>query len=215
MSYNWIPRGLLWFAASSLLSAGIALGQMQGPPTQGPPNSASPGIGQRPGMDESRPSTETESFSQQQMDQKFVHDALQGGMAEVALGKLAAEKGSNDDVKKFGQRMVDDHTRLGEQMKPVAQQIGVKIPTTLAKQDNELLTKLQGLSGSDFDAAYLQAMVKDHKKDYAEFQRESESAVIPAVKDAAQKGAPVIKSHLDEVQQLAKSNAASSGVTRK
>ena len=82
--------------------------------------------------------------SQQQMDKKFVQGALQGGMAEVALGKLALEKSSNEDVKKFAQRMVDDHTKLGDDMKPVAEQLGVPMPTGLSKKDQALRSQATG-----------------------------------------------------------------------
>ena len=61
------------------------------------------------------------------MDKMFVKKALQGGMAEVHLGQLTLQKSNNDQVKQFAQRMIDDHTKLGEQMKPVAQQLGVPI----------------------------------------------------------------------------------------
>ena len=216
MRHNRILRGLLWVAAVSLVPTAIGLAQMQGPPSGG-----TTGLGQRPDVnsadptrahDETRPSQDVGSISQEQMDKEFVHGALQGGMAEVALGKLALEKSSNEDVKKFAQRMVEDHTKLGEAMKPVAHQIGVKIPDNLSKKDQSLQTKLQSLSGSEFDKAYLQAMLKDHKKDYAEFQHAAQSASIAAVKDAAQKGEPVIKFHLDHVQQLAKSMMTSEGM---
>ena len=41
-------------------------------------------------------------------------------MAEVELGKLATQKASSEDVKKFGQRMVDDHTKANDQLKQIA-----------------------------------------------------------------------------------------------
>jgi putative membrane protein len=47
-------------------------------------------------------------------DRKFVMDAAHGNMAEVELGKLAVERGTNDAVKQFGQRMVDDHGKASE-----------------------------------------------------------------------------------------------------
>jgi Domain of unknown function (DUF4142) len=41
-----------------------------------------------------------------------IHEGCRsGGHAEVALGQLAVEKASSNDVKKFGQRMVDDHSK--------------------------------------------------------------------------------------------------------
>jgi putative membrane protein len=68
-------------------------------------------------------------------DKKFVRDAAQGGMAEVELGKLATEKASSDDVKKFGQRMVDDHTKAADQLKQVASSEGIQLPQGLSAKD--------------------------------------------------------------------------------
>ena len=62
------------------------------------------------------------------VDRMFVKKALQGGMAEVQLGQLTLQKSNNDQVKQFAQHMIDDHTKLNDQMKPVAQQVGVAVP---------------------------------------------------------------------------------------
>jgi len=215
MSSMGISRSLLTLAGVSLLCGG-ALAQMGGPgASQSTPNMPKP-LPTR-GIDDTLPTempgAAVPPISQQQMDKKFVQGALQGGMAEVALGKLALEKSSNEDVKKFAQRMVDDHTRLGEEMKLVAEQLGVAMPEGLSKKDQALQAKLQGLSGAQFDKAYVKAMVKDHQKDLQEFQHEAQSAATPEVKEAAQKGAPIIQSHLEQIQQIAKSNASVASVS--
>jgi putative membrane protein len=106
-------------------------------------------------------------------DKKFVKEAMQGGMAEVELGQLATQKAQSSDVKQFGQKMVDDHTKLNDQMKPVASQLGITPPASLDMKHKAVSTKLNKLSGDEFDKAYIKAMVKDHQKDVAEFQKEA------------------------------------------
>lgn len=138
------------------------------------------------------------------MDKAFVAKALQGGLTEVQLGQLTLQKSQNQQVKEFAQKMVDDHTRLGEQMKPVAQQLGVKVPDEPSKKDRQLIEKMQSLSGSAYDQAYLKDMVKDHKQDLSEFQAEASNGQDPNVKDAAAQGSKVIAQHLQMAQQLAK-----------
>ncbi len=138
------------------------------------------------------------------MDRMFVRNALQGGMAEVQLGQLTLQKSNNDQVKQFAQRMIDDHTKLGEQMKPVAQQIGVSEPNSISKKDKTTIAKLQSLSGPAYDQAYIKDMVKDHKKDLSDFQTEASSGQDQTVKDAANQGSKVIAQHLQMIQQLAK-----------
>ncbi|HEY3705045.1 MAG TPA: DUF4142 domain-containing protein [Terracidiphilus sp.] len=144
-------------------------------------------------------------------DQKFVKNAMEGGMAEVKLGQMAAQKASSPDVKQFGQKMVDDHTRLNQQITPIATQMGLTPPAELPAKDKALQSKLEGLSGDAFDKAYMSAMLKDHKKDLAEFQKEASSGKNPQVKDAAQQGAQVIQQHLQMAQDIAQKVRAGSG----
>ena len=136
-------------------------------------------------------------------DKHFVREALMGGMAEVQLGQLASQQGSSDDVKQFGQKMVEDHTKLGDQMKGVAGQIGVTPPTGLSAQDQTLKARLQGLSGTEFDTAYIRAMVMDHETDLKAFQGEAANGSSQAVKDAASQGATVVSHHLEMIKQIA------------
>jgi putative membrane protein len=144
--------------------------------------------------------------SQSMADQAFVKKALEGGVAEIQLGQLAQQKSQSDDVKQFGQKMVEDHTQLSEQMKPIAQQLGVKDPKGPSKKDKQLMAKLEGLSGPQFDEAYIQAMVKDHKEDLKDFRNEAQSAQNQNVKQAAQQGAGVISHHLEMIEQIAQSH---------
>jgi putative membrane protein len=138
------------------------------------------------------------------MDKMFVQKALQGGMAEVQLGQLTLQKSNNDQVKQFAQHMIDDHTKMGDQMKPVAQQIGVAVPTQVSKKDKQIMAKMQGLSGAAYDQAYIKDMVKDHKQDLSEFQTEAASGQDQTVKDAANQGSQIISQHLQMAQQMAK-----------
>jgi putative membrane protein len=108
--------------------------------------------------------------------------------------------------------MVQDHTQLGDQMKPIAQQLGVKEPKGPSKKDKELIAKLETLSGPQFDEAYIQAMVKDHKQDLKDFKDAAQTAQNPNVKQAAQQGAGVISQHLQMIQQIAQNhNVATDG----
>jgi putative membrane protein len=137
-------------------------------------------------------------------DMEFVKKALQGSMAEVKTAQLALQKSSNDQVKQFAQRMISDHSKLIEQMKPVAAQIGVKVPNGPDKKETMMYDKLQALSGSDFDQAYVKAMVKDHKMDDQDFKAEITMGQSAAVKEAASKGDVVVESHLQQIEGIAK-----------
>lgn len=137
-------------------------------------------------------------------DKKFLTMAMEGDMAEIQLGRLALQKSSNPDVKQFAQRMIDDHTKLDEQVKPIAQQLGVTPPAALSAKASALLTKLQAANGTDFDKQYAKAMVSDHREDDSEFKKEETSGKNQSVKDAATQGEPTIAEHLQLAEALEK-----------
>jgi len=124
-------------------------------------------------------------------------------MAEVQLGQLATQKAQSDDVKKFGQRMVDDHSKANDQLKSIASQKGITVPSGLDAKDEALKDKLANMSGAQFDHAYMQAMVKDHKEDIAEFQKEASSGRDPDVKGFASQTLPTLQDHLKMAEQTA------------
>jgi putative membrane protein len=139
------------------------------------------------------------------MDKAFVKKALEGSMAEVQMGQLALQKSSDDQVKQFAQRMVDDHGKMVDQMKPVAEQMGVKVPDAPSKGHMKNMEKMKALSGEDFDKAYIKDMVKDHKKDSSEFKQEAQSTQNPQLKELVTQGSQTIDSHLQQIQQIAQS----------
>jgi putative membrane protein len=134
----------------------------------------------------------------------FLRKAAEGGMAEVKFGKLAAEKASSEDVKAFGQKMVDDHTVLNSEMASIADSMGVRLPKTINKEDQAEYDKLSGLSGSDFDTEYLTAMVKDHHQDLREFRMEVNDTQDPTLKETVERGEQVIREHTIMVDKLAR-----------
>jgi putative membrane protein len=129
-------------------------------------------------------------------DDTFVTKAAKGGMAEVELGKMAAEKASSDAVKKFGQRMADDHGKANDELKTLAQSKNITLPTAMGPQEKALHDRLMKLSGPAFDQAYMKAMVSDHVKDVNEFRMESKSGKDPDVKAWAAKTLPTLEEHL-------------------
>jgi putative membrane protein len=100
--------------------------------------------------------------------------------------------------------MVDDHTMLDNEMAPIADSMGVRVPKTINKEDQAEYDKLNGLSGSEFDTEYLTQMVKAHRKDLREFRMEAANAQDQTLKDAVEKGEKIIHEHLTMVDKLAR-----------
>jgi putative membrane protein len=141
-------------------------------------------------------------------DRKFMEKAAQGGMSEVQLGKLAADKAASDDVKKFGQKMVDDHGKANDQLKQLATSKGVNLPTELDRSTQREMDKLQKLSGADFDREYMKHMVSDHKKDVSEFKSEANKAKDADLKQFASSTLPTLEQHLTLAQAAEKAAKA-------
>ena len=200
-------------AGAAILSIPCAIAQM--PPGGGqqtsPSQQTTPGTqpGMQPGaspMDQATSSNQDPNGPAAMMDKAFVHQALQGGMAQVQLGQLALQKSSNPDVKLFAQKMVADHTKLGDAMKQVAQQMNVKPPDSLSGKDKSTIAKLNALNGDAFDRAYIKDMVKDHKQDEKDFKQEAENTSNPTLKNLVSQGGQMIDQHLQMIEQIAQKN---------
>jgi putative membrane protein len=149
-------------------------------------------------------------------DKTFINKAAEGGLAEVQLGQLAKDKAQDQKVKDFGQRMVDDHTKANDQLKSLAKQKGVTLPTDMSAKDKTEQDRLSKLSGAQFDKAYMKYMVQDHTQDVSEFQKEARSAKDSDVKSFASSTLPTLQDHLKMAKSInptgasAKSSSGSS-----
>jgi putative membrane protein len=198
---------LILFGAATVLFPATLLAQdsMASSATQ----SNQPGQQQPSSTSMQDSSNNASEVSQAMKDKMFLRKAAEGGMAEVKFGELAVEKGGSDDVKAFGKKMVEDHTMLNNEMAPIADSMGVRVPKMINKDDQAEYDKLSGVSGSDFDTEYLTAMVKAHRKDLREFRMEVPNAQDPALRAAVEKGEKMIHEHLTMVDKLARDKGVS------
>jgi putative membrane protein len=188
--------------AAALLTASSAVAQSQNtgatqpqtptqqmPPGQGPDSTMSPGTGNAP---------------QKADDTKFVKNAALGGLTEVELGKLAAQKASDPKVKEFAQTMVDDHTKANENLKQIASKSKIQVPDSLDSKHQSRIDKMSKLSGEEFDKAYVKDQLKDHQTDVREFTDEAQNGNDPNVKGFASSTLPTLQHHLEMVKDLNK-----------
>lgn len=148
-------------------------------------------------------------------DQKIIKDLAMANMAEVEAGRLAQTKSQNEQVKKFAQQMVDDHTKALDDVKQLAQARGVTLPTELGFLQKRQANKLATLSGEAFDRAYLdKAGVAEHKKTHDMLQRAQNRAKDPDVKALVARTLPVVDQHMTAVQELHKNTARGSSTTQ-
>jgi putative membrane protein len=137
-------------------------------------------------------------------DLAFALDAARLGMAEIKLGKLAADSGSSQAVKTFGTRMVAEQTKAGDKLKEAAALEHITLPADLAARDQATYDRLSKLSGADFDRAYAQDMVKDHQQDLQVFDREAKRGKDAAIRGFASETVPMIQQHLEQAKEMLK-----------
>jgi len=157
----------------------------------------------------------TAASSLKTQDKNFLMEAAQGGMVEVELGKLAVQKGSSDTVKQFGQKMVDDHSKVNSDLTQIASTKGLTVPSDLDAKHQATITKLSNLSGAAFDRAYAKEMLNDHTKDVAAFERANKSSADPDVKAFVEKTLPTLQEHLSLAKTLNSSMTPSPAKTSK
>jgi putative membrane protein len=176
-------------------------GGMRSTPSTSPGQTAP---GQTPGVNGPTSQNATDTMAKVD-DKKFAKDAALGGMAEVELGKLAAQKASRDDIKQFGQKIVDDHTKANDQLKEVASKENIPIPDALDSKHQARIDKLSKLSGENFDKAFVKDQIKDHQAEVRDFSAEAQGGQDPNVKTFASNVLPTLQQHLEQVKDLNKS----------
>ncbi len=137
-------------------------------------------------------------------DKQFLAKAAQSDVNEIKLSQLAEEKATNPAVKAFAQKMVAEHRKLSASMKPFADSWGLTAPTDLDDDHKQEYSKLNGLSGADFDKEYMDQMVSDHAKALDAFTSEAKDTKDAKFKAAVLKGKTVVAAHKSMAYDLKK-----------
>ena len=196
MSKNTFSGAVLFLGACALLALTVFAGTSGAAVTQ---NSNSTGTG---GGNTNESGGMKHGSGQMMADHKFAMEAAMGGMMEVELGKLAAEKGASDEVRQFGQRMVDDHSKANSELMQLASGKGMTLPTAPDPKHQAAMQKLSALSGEKFDKEYVKMMLKDHKKDVAAFEKEAGGGMDAELKAFAASTLPTLREHLQMIQRI-------------
>jgi putative membrane protein len=148
-------------------------------------------------------------------DRKWMENAAQANLAEIETGKLASSKGTSDDVKKYGDQMVKDHTAALEELQQIAKNKGVTLPTEPDRAHQRALKNMDKAAGEDFDRQYMsRAGVDDHQKTHRLFESQAKSGKDAELKAYAEKTLPVIDRHLEMARQSPIAKASSKGSSK-
>jgi putative membrane protein len=142
------------------------------------------------------------SIAVEKGDAEFAVEAASGSLAEVELGKLAKLRGYNRRVKSFGTMMMNDHSKINDEMKALAVTKNISIPKIPGADEQKIIKKLSEKSGKDFDKAYISDMIADHENDIKTFQNAAKNCADPDVKSFASKTLPILQAHLDAINAI-------------
>jgi len=141
--------------------------------------------------------------AQESGDAKFLMDAIRDNMAEVKIGGLAEMHGSTDATRDYGKMLANDHSKALQKHSALAKQKRIAVPTDVTAEQKQAYDKLAKESGSSFDREFAQAMVMDHQKAIAAYEKETKGGRDKDIVDLAKDTLPTLEEHLEHAQRLA------------
>ncbi len=157
----------------------------------------------------------TTSAEDQLKSQEVLSDLHHANQVEIQMGKLAKEKGSSENVRQYGERLMKDHQEADREIQTLAEKNGITLvaPLTLsvldrvaASREERIMTDLARKGGKDFDKAFAEAMVDDHERDIDKLKDAQKSLVQPDVKDLVAKLLPTLEQHLQTAKDIKKNS---------
>jgi len=155
-------------------------------------------------MDKMSPANTTQATMVDNDTRDFAEKAARGGMMEVNMGNIAMRNAGSQSVKDFGKMMVDDHTKINDNLKDLASKKNITLPTAVSDDQQKDIDKLIKKTGRDFDKDYVSMMVDDHKKDIADFKKNGDKLSDPDFKTFIINSLPTLQKHLDSIQNIKK-----------
>lgn len=132
----------------------------------------------------------------------FAIKAAEGGLFEVQLGKIAASRAVNQDVKEFAAMMVKDHGLANQELTALAKAKNIVLPTALGRDNQDDLREFNVKAANEFDEDYIERMIEDHERTIKIFERASSQSKDSEVKAFADKQLPILKKHLEHARMM-------------
>ncbi len=142
------------------------------------------------------------------VDRQFAKQAAMGSMAEIEMAKLAQDRASSDRVKDFARQLEQDHQNASEELKRIAANTNIDLPTELDPKHRQVLDRLSKLSGARFDREFKRAQVRDHQEDVREFRKYAEQGSHPELKTFASNTLQKLEHHLSMTRDLQTGSSA-------
>jgi putative membrane protein len=134
----------------------------------------------------------------------FAQAAAAGGMMEVEVGNLAQKNSKNKAIQDYGKMLVNDHTILNNELKDIANQKNITLPSTVTSEQQDKIDKLSKETGSAFDKDFISMAINDHQNDIADFKKSENNLTDQDLKNFIVKALPTLQKHLDKAKEIKK-----------
>jgi len=129
-------------------------------------------------------------------DSYFVDHAYTDGQNEIILNQMALQRSRNEDVRKFAQKMLEDHGKNNQELTLLVSELRIAVPDKPLPEQEKDLRKISSNEVKDFDKEFMDHMVTDHEKAVKLFEKAEKDAKNDRLKDYAKKTLPTLKEHL-------------------
>ena len=127
-----------------------------------------------------------------------IHEA---DLKEIAVGRIAEEKASTDEVRAYADQLVKDHTNADQLVVAMAQKTGARL------HESKREKAVDRASGAGFDRGFLKETSSDHERLIRELEQEREDASDDDIEALIDKIMPILQQHHDLAQILMKKGA--------
>jgi putative membrane protein len=148
--------------------------------------------------------TVSATMAVEKSDADFAVEAANGNMIDVQLSALAKTKGKNSRVKNFAAMMIADHMKINKDLQRVATDKNITLPQALSKEAQKDIDRLSHRDSIDFDGAYMDMMLADHKKYVNKFEKAAKDCKDAALRDLVHEALPIEKKHRDSAAAIDK-----------
>lgn len=135
----------------------------------------------------------------------YVVSAGASDLFEIESSRLALERSRNEDVRRFAQMMVDDHTGTTERVMAAARDLRMNPePPKLMGEHAQMMEALKNASDADFDKVYVENQIKAHRLALNVHRNYAKGGDAPQLRETAKTIVPAIEQHLAMLEAMPK-----------
>ncbi len=143
----------------------------------------------------------------------FMRHAAQFNQTDIQMGQAMVQKSDTPELKTYGQLLVDNHTLANQQLMAIVAQTGATVSTTPNQEQQDMLNRLDGLNGTEFDRTAINDSIRVHEHEVHLYSQAANNVQTPSVKTYAQDNLTAVQNELNQARTLSAPAPTSAPVT--